>query len=96
MALDNRRKTAFCTPLGLYQFTRMPLRLQNAGVTYGRMMQRVLEGLEQTDDFVDDVISFTDGCQSHMQELRQLFTRVRQAGLTVKPSKCYFGYDSLD
>ena len=96
MALDDRKKTAFCTPLGLYHFTRMPFGLQNACATYGRMMRWVLEGLEQTDNFVDDVISFTDGWLSHMQELRQLFTRVRQAGLTVKPSKCYFGYDSLD
>jgi len=96
MALDDRKKTAFCTPLGLYHFTRMPFGLQNACATYGRMMRRVLEGLEQTDNFVDDVISFTDGWLSHMQELQQLFTRVRQAGLTVKPSKCYFEYDSLD
>jgi len=56
MAPDDRQKTAFCTPLGLYQFTRMPFWLQNACATYGQMMRRVLEGLEQTDNFVDDVI----------------------------------------
>ena len=96
MASDDRKKTAFCTPLGLYQFTRMPFGLQNACATYGRMMRKVLEGMKQTDNFVDDVISFTDVRLNHFQELQQLFLRLRKAGLTVKPSKCYFGYNSLD
>ena len=96
MASDDRQKTAFCTPLGLYQFTRMPFGLQNACATYGRMMRQVLEGMKQTDNFVDDVISFTDDWMNHLQELKQLFLRVRKSGLTVKPSKCYFGYNSLD
>lgn len=60
------------------------------------MMRQVLEGMKQTDNFVDDVISFTDDWMNHLQELKQLFLRVRKSGLTVKPSKCYFGYNSLD
>ena len=88
MAPDDRMKTAFSTPLGLYHFVRMPFWLQNACAIYGRMMRRVLDGMKQTDNFVDDVISFTDEWMSHLEELRQLFTRVRRAGLTVKPSKC--------
>jgi len=61
MAKDDRAKTAFATPFGLYQFRQMPFGLQNAGATYGRMMRRVLQGLKSTDNFVDDVITFTAG-----------------------------------
>jgi len=32
----------------------------------------------------------------HLQELRELFERVRAAGLSVKPLKCYFGYRQVD
>ena len=60
------------------------------------MMRRVLDGMEQTDNFVDDVLSFTEGWQRHLSELRDLFRRVRQAGLTVKPSKCFFGYKTIE
>jgi len=95
-AIEDRPKTAFCTPIGLYQFVRMPFGLQNACATYGRMMRRLLDGMEQTDNFVDDVLTFTDEWQRHLHELRDLFCRVRQAGLTVKPSKCFFGYVSIE
>jgi len=59
MTDEDKPKTAFSTPLGLYQFTCMPFGLQNAGATYGRMMRKVLDGMQQTDNFVDDVLSFT-------------------------------------
>jgi len=96
MANEDRPKRAFRTPIGLYQFTKMPFGLQNACTTYGRMMRRVLDGMQQTDNFVDDVITFTEGWQRHLQELQDLFLRVRQAGLTVKPSKCFFGYNKIE
>lgn len=96
MSDSDRPKTAFSTPVGLYQFRRMPFGLQNAGATYGRMMRKLLEGLEATDNFVDDVLTFTDGWERHLDELRELFERIRQARLTVKPSKCHFGYQSVE
>jgi len=96
MAYEDHQKTAFSTPIGLYQFIWMPFGLQNAFATYSRMMRRVLEGMQQTDNFVDDVLSFTDGWSQQLQELQELFSRVREAGLTVKPSKCYFGYDRVE
>jgi len=76
MALEDQPKTAFRTPIGLYHFTRMPFGLQNACATYGRMMRRVLDGMEQTDNFVNDVLSFAEQWPTHLQELRDLFRRV--------------------
>ena len=96
MSDSDRSKTAFSTPVGLYQFRRMPFGLQNAGATYGRMMRKLLENLEATDNFVDDVLTFTNGWERHLDELRELFERIRQAKLTVKPSKCHFGYQSVE
>ena len=74
MALDDRKKTAFCTPLGLYHFTRMPFGLQNACATYGRMMRRVLEGLEQTDNFVDDAIIHRWLAESHARTVTVVYS----------------------
>ena len=95
-AEDDRAKTAFATPFGLYQFRQMPFGLQNAGATYGKMMRQVRDGLKSTDNFVDDVITFTADWAAQLRELNEVFEHVRQAKLTVKPSKCYFGFPSVE
>ena len=59
-------------------------------------MRMVLQGLQATDNFVDDVLSFTSEWDDHLSELKQVFMRVRNAGLTVKPSKCYFGFPNVE
>jgi len=96
MVAEDKQKTAFSTPFGLYQFKRMPFGLQNAGATYRRMMRKVLHGLQASDNFVDNVLSFTSEWDNHLAELKQVFTRVRNARLTVKPSECYFGYSEVE
>ena len=96
MVATDKEKTAFSSSLGLFQFRRMPFGLVNAGATYGRMMRRVLDGLPDVDNYVDDVIVHSPTWKSHLGTLRALFARVRQASLTVKPSKCHVGYLQVD
>ena len=69
MAKEDREKTVFVTPFGLFQCVRMPFGLQNAGATYTRMMRTVLDKLQFTNNFVDDVVSYTDVWDAHLQEL---------------------------
>ena len=40
---DHRYKTSFVSPLGSYQFKRMPFGLCNAPATYCRLISQVLE-----------------------------------------------------
>jgi len=60
------------------------------------MVCRVLDGLDYNDNFVDDVITFTSDWNNQLSDLKELLERVKQAGLTVKPSKCYFGYANVE
>lgn len=61
LSLDDSSKkiTAFQTPLGLYQFTVMPFGLVNASASCSRLMQKLLEGMQCVDNFIDDVIIYT-------------------------------------
>ena len=91
VAEEDKPKTAFTTPYGLYQFTRMPFGLQGAPATFQRMVDNLLEGLEQfASAYMDDIIIFSTEWNAHLHQLSSVLDRIQQAGLTVKIKKCQF------
>ena len=92
MEEDSKEKTAFCTRYGLFQWKVMPFGLCNAPGTFERLMERVLAGLQWKVAllYLDDVIVFSASQEEHMTRLGQVFQRVREAGLQLKPKKCQF------
>ncbi len=50
----------------------------------------------QTTLIVDDLITHTQGWTRHLGCLIKTFERISKAGLTVKPSKCQFGFSNLN
>ena len=93
VALDpnDKEKTAFATPFGLYQFRVMPFGLCNAPATFQCLMEQVLAGLHWTCCLVylDDIIVFSRSVPEHLSKLREVLSRLKGAGLKVKPSKCH-------
>ncbi|XP_061176104.1 uncharacterized protein LOC133185059 [Saccostrea echinata] len=98
LPLDEAAKeiTAFQTPLGLFQFRVMPFGLINASASFSRLMRRLLDGMQCVDNFIDDVIVYTRTFQEHINVIQNLLQSLRAAHLTVKPSKCFIGYRSLE
>ncbi|XP_071501873.1 uncharacterized protein [Diadema antillarum] len=88
--------TAFVTPNGLYQFRTMPFGLINAPASFSRIMRQLLRGMECVHNFIDDILVHTTTWEKHLKVLRELFKRLRQAGLKAKPSKCLLGQESLE
>lgn len=84
-------KTAFATRHGLFEFQVMPFGLCNAPGTFQRLMEFVLAGLQWQTCLVylDDVIVYGQEFDEHLERLREVFNRFRQAGLKLKPSKCF-------
>lgn len=54
-------------------------------------MQVVLSGLEGTSCFVylDDILIASRSFEEHLGHLREVFERLRKAGLRLKPKKCH-------
>ena len=67
-----------------------------ASASFSRMMRKLLEGLDWVENFIDDNIVYTIEFDQHLVVLRELFTRLRNANLTAKPSKCFIAFESLD
>ena len=97
MSEEDKEKTAFITPSGLFEFNRMPLWLSNAPATFSRAIGIVLSGFtyEQCLCYFDDVIVFSKGIDQHCQRLQAVLTRFREQNLRVKATKCSFGADRV-
>ncbi|KRZ48054.1 Retrovirus-related Pol polyprotein from transposon 17.6 [Trichinella nativa] len=80
---QNREKTAFTIPFGLYQFKVMLFELCIAPNTFQRLMESVLRGLVGTDCLVYlyDVIVFGKTAEEHTARLQEVFRRLREVGL---------------
>ncbi|KRZ52308.1 Retrovirus-related Pol polyprotein from transposon 17.6 [Trichinella nativa] len=91
VADEDKEKSAFATPFGLYQFRVMPFGLCNAPATFQRLMETVLCGLHWTTCMVylDDIIVFSKDAAEHLEKLEEVFSRLQGAGLKIKPSKCH-------
>ena len=84
----------FTTHQELFEFVRMPFGLYNAPATFQRAMQTVLAGLERRDCFVyiddHDILVVSCTFEEHLRHLEQIFDRLRNANLRLKPKKCSF------
>jgi hypothetical protein len=89
---DSCEKIAFLTHSGLDDFSVMPFGLKNAPATFQRLMETVLSGLIRKEclDYSDDIIVTGRTFSEHLGNLRKVFTRLREAGLRLKPRKCFF------
>ncbi|RXN37833.1 Transposon Ty3-G Gag-Pol poly [Labeo rohita] len=85
-----RQAAAFCSRKGLFAWNVMPFGLCNAPATFQRLMDRVLAGMqwEICLVYLDDIIVLGKDVKEMLQRLAQVFERLRQANLKLKPAKC--------
>ena len=94
---EDREKTAFVTSEGgLFQFTVLPFGLVNAPAVFSRMMRKLLEGINHVVNYIDDILIFTDTFEQHIETVGKVLKRLREVGLTARPSKCCVAYKSLE
>ena len=91
----DRDVTTFITHKGLYRFTVMPFGLVNAPATFNRIMRKLLAGMAKARNYLDDVLTHTSAWSEHVDVLREFLTRIRDANLSLKPTKCFIGYHEL-
>lgn len=99
IAMDpqDQEKTAFTTPMGPYEFTRLPFGLMNGPATFQRYMETCLGDLhyESILIYIDDIVIFSEDCESHLERLEMVFERLEKHGLKLKPSKCHLFQEQI-
>ena len=90
VAEEDRAKTAFVTPFGLYEWMRLPFGLVNAPATFQRLMCALFreDVLEHLIVYLDDVIIFSPDIPTHIERLDKVMRKLSTSGLRVEPNKC--------
>eukprot|EP01121_Diplochlamys_sp_Union-15-3_P009686 TRINITY_DN2647_c0_g1_i2.p1 TRINITY_DN2647_c0_g1~~TRINITY_DN2647_c0_g1_i2.p1 ORF type:complete len:1234 (+),score=100.53 TRINITY_DN2647_c0_g1_i2:684-4385(+) len=94
---EDRHKTAFRTPRGLYEFNVMPFGLCNAPGTFQRAMDETLGDFigNTCFAFIDDLCVWGKTIHELCVNLDQVLTRLVEKGWIIKPSKCKIGFTRL-
>ena len=87
---DAIKKTAFVTPFSKYEYMKVPFGLAQAPAYFQNLMNKVLNGLHFTLAYLDDMIIFSETEKQHLRHIQIILTRLKQANLKLKKSKCAF------
>lgn len=89
---ENRKKTAFSTPLGHYKFVRIPFGLKNAPATFQRLINSVLRKYinKICVVYLDDILIFSGTIQEHKDSIHKIFNALRKHNLKIQVDKCSF------
>ena len=93
MKEEDKYKTAFSVGnLGFYECNRMAFGLTNAPATFQSLMERTMGemNLRECLIFLVDILIFSENFEDHLKRLEAVFSRLKQQGLKLKPSKCEF------
>ena len=91
MQEDQIQKTAITTPFGLFEFLRIPFGLKNSAQALQRLKDRVLCGLPFLFVYLDNILVASPSMEIHVSHVKQLFSRLQDAGLAINRDKCVFG-----
>jgi hypothetical protein len=90
---DDREKTAFTTPWGMFMYVKMSFSLMNVGATFHRAMD--IAFAEEKETFIviylDDITVYSDSDEQHLEHLKKVFQKCRNFGISLSPKKSHFG-----
>lgn len=88
---EDKRFTAFTTPLGLHEYNRMPQGLCNSPASFMRMMLSIFGDLNFSSllCYLDDLLVFAPSEQEALSRLEVVFQRLRGHNLKLSPKKCH-------
>jgi len=99
LAKKSREVTAFWTPRGLFQFTRMVMGTKNAATVaqnaYTKAMHTMLpqRSFENLANFADDFLGGANTEGSLVRVFEDFLIMCKKAGITLNPAKVRIGYE---
>jgi len=95
VANEVRDKTTFVCHQGVYRYIRLPFGLSNTPATFQRAIDMILGGL-QGKSCLEDIIVFSQSAGEHLEHLREVFTALCGAGVSLKAKKSHMFQNEVE
>lgn len=98
LRVEDRRKTAFVTQEGHFQWTCLPFGLKTSPAIFQRILSNILRQYKLTEfavNYIDDILIFSRSFSEHITHLTRLLAAVKKEGFRLKFTKCTFASDSV-
>ena len=88
---DSYKYTAFSVQQNRYEYVRLPFGSKNSTFYFQQLMSLVLGDMQYTEllVYIDDILVFSKTFEEHLIKLRKIFTKLKEANLKLKTSKCH-------
>ena len=87
---DSQKLTTINTSKGLFMYERLPFGVSSSPAIFQRIMEQLLQNIPMTGVYLDDVLVTGRTAEEHDRNLEMVLTRLQDAGLRLKESKCSF------
>ena len=81
---------------GLMQYERMPFGIKTAPQVFQKVMDKLLQGIENVVCYIDDILIWSSSAGEHYAILEKVLRRLSDHNVRARLAKCSFLKDSID
>ena len=93
---ESRKFVTINTHRGLYRYWRLPFGVASAPALFQRVMDTILQGMDNVMCFIDDILITGATEEEHLRNLEEVLSRLEKHGVRIKRSKCSFMQPSVE
>ena len=90
LAIQSRHLTVFECNGKLYRYKRMTMGIKTAQGELNAALRPLLQDIEDAHHIHDDIIIASKDMKSHLKAVKQVLQAIKEAGMTLNPTKCEF------
>ena len=87
---DSKEVVTINTHKGLFCYQRLPFGVSSAPGISQRTMETILAGIPRVLVYLDDILITGSSQEEHVSNLKEVLSRLQQAGLRLRKDKCEF------
>lgn len=93
---ESKALTVLNTHKGLFQMNRLPYGVASSPGIFQRIIESIFAGMNNVAIFLDDILITGKNSKEHLENLFNVFGKLRDCGLRIKISKCSFFQEEIN